>query len=443
MVDRRGRAAPDSARRRSRRQAPFAPARSYHYTESAIRSLRVLKVTSWSSAVVGTGFAVLLAFSRSSPWWLIAINAAVPVVLLMAPLMRVFGELAPPLTFIGVAYSTVFVTTWHVGTAAGLQSYLLVAASMIVLILGIEHLVLAGTLAAVGAILAIVLENFVPRDTGVEPAWILHAGFATSVLSASLLAFATVSYALRSIGRAEAAMEMEYERSESLLANILPASIAARLKDPARDQMIADRYDDASILLSDIAGFTEHSSGLEPCDLVEFLNRLYTQFDLLVDRHGLEKVKTSGDGYMVVSGVPEPRPDHLDAIASLALDMVDATSRIRYADGQPVPIRVGLAAGPLVAGVVGSRKFFYDVWGDAVNVASRMESSAATGHIQVPQNVYERLRGDFVFEERGDVEIKGKGVMHTWYLVGHRTQTVQAAPGLRARQQVGVTGSQR
>ena len=123
--------------------------------------------------------------------------------------------------------------------------------------------------------------------------------------------------------------------------------------------------------------------------------------------------------------------------------MVDATSRIRDADGQPVPIRIGLAAGPLVAGVVGSRKFFYDVWGDAVNVASRMESSAATGHIQVPQNVYERLRGEFVFEERGDVEIKGKGVMHTWYLVGHRTQTAQAAPGSPARQQVGVTGSQR
>jgi adenylate cyclase len=237
---------------------------------------------------------------------------------------------------------------------------------------------------------------------------------------------------------------MEYQRSEALLANILPASIAARLKDPARDSMIADSYDDASILFADIAGFTEHSSQIDPCDLVEFLDRLYTEFDLLVDRHELEKIKTSGDGYMVVSGVPQPRPDHLQAIASLALDMVEATSGIRYADGGRVPIRIGLSAGPLVAGVVGSRKFFYDVWGDAVNTASRMQSSAQTGRIQVPQNVYERLRADFMFEERGDVEIKGKGVMHTWYLVGQLSQTADAAePRPTADDHLDVTGSLR
>jgi adenylate cyclase len=443
MADRHS-GAPAAAARRPSRRHPFAPMLYRHYLESAARNLRVLKVACVISAVIGAGFALLLVFSSHSPWWLIAINVVSPLVFLVVPLLRVFGDLVAPLTFMGVAYSAVFVTTWHVGTAAGLQSYLIVAAAMAVLILGVEHLFLAGTIAAAGAILALVLELYVPRNTGVEAAWLLNASFAISVLSAALLAFATISYALRAIDHAEAAMEMEYQRSEALLANILPASIAARLKDPARDSMIADSYDDASILFADIAGFTEHSSQIDPCDLVEFLDRLYTEFDLLVDRHELEKIKTSGDGYMVVSGVPQPRPDHLQAIASLALDMVEATSGIRYADGGRVPIRIGLSAGPLVAGVVGSRKFFYDVWGDAVNTASRMQSSAQTGRIQVPQNVYERLRADFMFEERGDVEIKGKGVMHTWYLVGQLSQTADAAePRPTADDHLDVTGSLR
>ncbi|MGV0800104.1 adenylate/guanylate cyclase domain-containing protein, partial [Mycolicibacterium elephantis] len=203
------------------------------------------------------------------------------------------------------------------------------------------------------------------------------------------------------------------------LANILPATIADRLKDPTRN-IIADKYDDASILFADIAGYTRRASDTAPSDLVRFLDRLYTDLDALVDRHGLEKVKTSGDSYMVVSGVPHPREDHLEALACLALDMADAVADLRDPRGREVPLRIGLAAGPVVAGVVGARKFFYDVWGDAVNVASRMETTDVEGRIQVPQNVYERLKDKFLFEERGPVEVKGKGLMHTWYLVGRR-----------------------
>ena len=201
--------------------------------------------------------------------------------------------------------------------------------------------------------------------------------------------------------------------------------------------MIADRYDDASILFADIAGFTERASEIAPCDLVAFLDDVYSEFDLLVDRHGLEKIKTTGDAYMVVSGVPNPRADHAQALAALALDMAQAVARMRDPRGHGVGMRIGLASGPVVAGVVGSRRFFYDVWGDAVNVASRMESTDPTGHIQVPQDVYERLRDRFELEERGDVEIKGKGVMHTWYLVGR-----QPIPG-SAGDTTAVTGSRR
>jgi adenylate cyclase len=271
----------------------------------------------------------------------------------------------------------------------------------------------------IGVAATIALELFVPRDRGLGPHWSLTVGFISSAVFSAVMVVATVFYAMREIDRAEKAMEAEYQRSESLLANILPASIASRLKDPTRT-IIADKYDDASILFADIAGYTKRASDTAPTELVRFLDTLYTDLDALVDRHGLEKIKTSGDSYMVVSGVPKPRSDHLQALACLALDMADAVADLKDPEGRDIPLRIGLAAGPVVAGVVGSRKFFYDVWGDAVNVASRMESTDVEGRIQVPQSVYERLKDDYVLEERGKVDIKGKGLMHTWYLVARR-----------------------
>jgi adenylate cyclase len=214
-------------------------------------------------------------------------------------------------------------------------------------------------------------------------------------------------------------METEYQRSESLLANMLPASIADRLKSPSTS-IIADTYEDASVLFADIAGYTESASQTAPADLVDFLNRLYTDFDRLVEKHGLEKIKTTGDCYIVVSGVPHPRPDHLHALACLALNMVDTVAGLTDPRGHAVPMRIGIGAGPVIAGVVGSRRFFYDVWGDAVNVASRMESTGVEGRIQMPQDVYERLNDQFLLEDRGEVEVKGKGMMHTWFLVAQR-----------------------
>jgi adenylate cyclase len=251
--------------------------------------------------------------------------------------------------------------------------------------------------------------------------------------------FATVWYSMRQVSRAEEAMEVEYKRSEALLANILPASIAARLKDPMRP-VIADRHDDASILFTDIAGFTERSSQISPTDLVRFLDRLYTTFDRIVDKHGLEKIKTTGDSYMVVSGVPQYREDHAEALAALALDMQSAVADLRDPNGRRVPLRMGMASGPVVAGVVGARRFFYDVWGDAVNVAARMETTDEEGQIQVPQDLYERLRERFILTERGDVEIKGKGVMRTWFLLSEKPERL-TSPLTERLSSAGVGGS--
>jgi adenylate cyclase len=292
-----------------------------------------------------------------------------------------------------------------------------------VLLLGIEHIVLAAGLAAVAAGLIIALEFLVPRDTGLQPAWAQATGFVITTISGVVMVVVTVWFALRDTARAEAVMEAQYERSETLLENMLPTSIAERLKEPGRG-VIADKYDDASVLFADIAGFTERASSTAPADLVRFLDTLYSAFDALVDKHGLEKIKVSGDSYMVVSGVPRPRPDHVQALADLALEMADVAAGLKDPHGLAVPLRVGMACGPVVAGVVGSRRFFYDVWGDAVNVASRMESTDSVGRIQVPDDMYERLKEEFVLQERGRIEVKGKGIMRTWYLLGRKAAEV-------------------
>ena len=395
------------------------PARTRHQNETVARHLRVLTVTTRIGALISIFFGFQGLIVGQDVVWIAIVNLASGVIFLLIPLLYRFGELVAPLVFFFVAYTSITVVCWHLGTGSGLPFYYLLAATLMVLILGVDHLVLTCILAAVNAGTVIALEFLVPYNTGVQPDWAYRSGFILTVISAFTMVIAVASYALREIRRAREAMEAEYDRSERLLTNILPATIAERLKDPSRN-IIADKYDDASILFADIAGYTKRSSDTPPTDLVRFLDRLYTDLDALVDRHGLEKVKTSGDSYMVVSGVPEPRDDHIEALACLALDMADAVSDLKDPQGREVPLRIGLAAGPVVAGVVGARKFFYDVWGDAVNVAARMETTDVEGRIQVPQDVYERLNHAFLLEERGEVDVKGKGVMHTWYLVGRR-----------------------
>jgi adenylate cyclase len=394
------------------------PGRARLLSERAGRHRRVLNVTAMISAAI-TAFFGIQGLFIGQDWWVTAINLGSAAVFVMIPRLCGMGELVAPIVFFVVSYLTITVLCVYLGTGTGLQFYFVVAAAIVLLVLGPDHIVLASTLAAIGAATVILLEYYVPNDTGTQPPWAFKISFALTVVTAWILVVATIWFALREIRRARDAMEAEYERSELLLANILPATIAERLKDPSRN-IIADKYDDASILFADIAGYTKRASDTTPSDLVRFLDRLYTDLDLLVDRHGLEKVKTSGDSYMVVSGVPEPRADHIEALACLALDMADAVADLKDPNGRAVPLRIGLAAGPVVAGVVGARKFFYDVWGDAVNVASRMETTDVEGRIQVPKDVYERLNHAFLLEERGEVDIKGKGIMQTWYLVGRR-----------------------
>jgi class 3 adenylate cyclase len=214
--------------------------------------------------------------------------------------------------------------------------------------------------------------------------------------------------------------------NERLLLNILPAPIAQRLRDG--EPMIADRFDDVTMLFADVVEFTRLSSTLTPSELVGVLNEVFSAFDDLVDRFGLEKVKTIGDAYMVVGGLTDGSADHTARVAEMALALTAAISRIDAAVRLGIRFRIGIHCGPVVAGVIGTRKFIYDIWGDTVNLASRMESLGAPGRIQVTQAVKERLDGRFLMESRGLIEVKGKGPTAAWYLMA-RDETQGGGPG--------------
>ena len=208
----------------------------------------------------------------------------------------------------------------------------------------------------------------------------------------------------------------EQEKSDRLLLNILPESIAARLKDG--QSCIADRFPEVTILFADIVGFTVLSAQRSPEELIEFLNEIFSSFDFLTEKYGLEKIKTIGDAYMVVGGLPNPSTNHAESIAEMALDMQEELAKFNAKHHAGINIRIGINTGPAIAGVIGTKKFIYDLWGDAVNTASRMESHGISGAIQVTQSTYDILQNKYLFKDRGIIHVKGKGDMNTYLLAG-------------------------
>jgi class 3 adenylate cyclase len=216
--------------------------------------------------------------------------------------------------------------------------------------------------------------------------------------------------------RTRRALQREEERSERLLLNVLPQSIAARLKQ--HEDLIADGFPEVTVLFADLVDFTRRSRDATPERVVQVLDELFTAFDQLTRRHRLEKIKTIGDAYMVAGGLPDRRPGHAQAVADMALAMRDEVAGRTDPSGQPLQVRIGIDTGPVVAGVIGQDKFSYDLWGDTVNTASRMESTGVPGCIQVTARTYQRLRDGYRLQRRGPVAVKGKGEMVTWFLVG-------------------------
>ena len=265
------------------------------------------------------------------------------------------------------------------------------------------------------------------RDTEF-PIWFTSTMLALNIIGAGAVAFTLLATFAKQRNAALAALRIEQEKSELLLMNILPRSIAERLK--AASETIADHFDSASILFADVVDFTPLAQRLQPAEVVGILDQLFSHFDTLVERHGLEKIKTIGDCYMAAAGVPDPSPDHARRAALLALDMREALAT--SAVGEGLELRIGINSGPVIAGVIGSKRFLYDLWGDAVNTASRMESQSTPGEIQITRATYELLKDEFVCTRRGTILVKGKGEMETWYLVGPRSDDGRTDRGVNS-----------
>lgn len=276
-------------------------------------------------------------------------------------------------------------------------------------------------------VLSGLLDPLLARSPAAIPSTVQVAFFVLNIVGVSLTGFLLLEYAVR-------ARDAALAQSDALLLNVLPRSIAARLKrDPG---LIADRFDDVTVLFADIAGFTPFAERTSPETVVGVLNEVFSAFDGICDRHGLEKIKTIGDAYMAAGGLPEPRPDHAGAVAAAALEMQEAMGRLCRSLGLDLRMRIGVASGPAVAGVIGRRKFIYDLWGDTVNTASRMESHGVVGGIQVSESTHRLLRDRYRFADGGEKQVKGKDPVRTYLLL----EPLPASGGIAA---AGVTGGVR
>jgi guanylate cyclase len=267
------------------------------------------------------------------------------------------------------------------------------------------------------------IDPVISSDAPSIPYGVIVAFFALNIVGVATTAYALLQYFLRTrdraladLAREHAALEAEQEKSERLLLNVLPASVAARLKE--QDGIIADDCSGVTVLFADIVGFTPLAQRLSAAEVVAILDQVFARWDAIAASHGVEKIKTIGDAYMVACGVPLPRDDHAEAIAETALAMGPAATLCSSDLGIPLEVRIGIDTGPVVAGVIGRAKFIYDLWGDTVNTASRMESHAVPGTIQVTERVRDVLGDRYEFRPRGTVEIKGKGPMACHLLVG-------------------------
>jgi adenylate cyclase len=264
---------------------------------------------------------------------------------------------------------------------------------------------------------AVVLPPTIRQENNL-PTALVNFFFLINIGGVSLIVYLTLSYFLMQKNEAYRLLRIEQEKGENLLLNILPKEIAAILKNGNRT--IADSFEGASILFADLVGFTPLTAKMAPIDMVNLLNEIFSHFDNLVEKYDLEKIRTIGDSYMVAAGVPRVQKDHAHAIVSMAVEMRDFIQSWPPIEGKKIEFRIGINSGPVVGGVIGRKKFVYDLWGDAVNIASRMESHGVANQIQITAATYHQIKNDFNCTPRGKIEVKGRGEMETWIVVDAR-----------------------
>jgi adenylate cyclase len=393
-----------------------------HYSERAARRLRQ---TNAFNGIVVVLYVVFASFYAALDWralqpLVLAIVLTMPL-FVIPPLLHRLNDYAGIVSIAAINGAALLLFAYIVGTTAGIHFFLFAGPAAIVFF-GPQHVRIAAFISLCVLILFLFVELNFPSQTSIAPASqaVLRMMRIACVSAVTALIFVAVYFAIRMAENAEAALEREFARSENLLLNLMPNSIAMRLKNNP-NEIIADHFDEVTILFADIVGFTPRASQFPPRDVVKYLNRVFSQFDRLAEKYRLEKVKTIGDAYMVAGGMPDPRVGHAADVANMALEILEVTSGLSAELKDELTVRVGIHTGPAVAGVIGTRKLFYDVWGDTVNTASRMESHGTAGKIQVTEDAKRVLGDAFQFESRGKVEIKGKGTMELYYLTGRRS----------------------
>lgn len=350
----------------------------------------------------------------------IAILTFSPQVLLYlaVPFLHRFGPNVGPWYLIGVWFIFAHLFTYYFGTASGLQYYFFPGATAGVLVFGGRNLfgsVLAMIIGFTGYAIAITYYTQPAPFIDVGPEF-LNIMFMLTLPFAFFVVFGIVYFATWQTQRAETALQAEFKRSEDLLYNVLPRSIASKLKaNPT--ETIAQNHEEVTILFADIVNFTPFASTKPASDVVAFLNDIFSRFDDLAKKHELEKIKTIGDAFMVAGGMPDPQTDHAERVARMALDMLKTTKAFAEETGIPLQVRIGVNTGPAVAGVIGNQKLFYDVWGDTVNTAGRMETYGVEQCIQTTRAFRDLMKNKFAFKRRGIENIKGKGEVETWFLL--------------------------
>ena len=387
------------------------------YSAEARRRLKILNVVSYLIAFVTAIYVVHHFFVDFELWKpVIFINLFLVFAALSVPFLHRFSDIAGGLMIAFAELVALFVISAYLGRVSGVHIQYIVFAAAVFVILGLERLRLALFLIVAALALHITVWFAFPGKLDLTQASLanLDGIYASAAVTTFGLVAATVYYAFRLAERAEA-------ETDALLRNILPGSIADRLKEQP-GATIAESVEEASVLFADMKGFVALSKHLGPERTVELLNEIVLEFDRLAETHGVEKIKTIGDAYMLAAGVPQPAADHAARCVRMALAMLEAIAKKAQATDRHLELRIGIASGPLIAGVIGAKRLTYDVWGDTVNLAARLENLGEAGRIHISDATAKDVRCSFQLEHRGSIEVRGLGMIDTWFVAGRVVQ---------------------
>ena len=377
------------------------------------RRLQIMNVAAYVVAVFTLIYAVQQMFLDFQTWKpVILINLVMAAVAATTPFLHRYGELTGPVVILLSELGGIFLLSYYIGRDAGLHLQYFAMPAAFFVILGLERLKLIAVFVLISLALHLACWSLFLQTNAVlaiDQAE-LDAHYITAVVTTFSAVSIVVYYAFRLVERAQA-------ETDALLHNILPGTIVDRLKQEP-DTTIANDFAEASVLFADVQGFVSIAKRLGPARTVELLNTMVRAFDDLAEFWGVEKIKTIGDAYMAAAGLPVLAPDHAERVAGMALAMIETARRIGHENEMTIALRIGIASGPVLAGVIGAKRLIYDVWGDTVNLASRLESHSQANRILVSQLTHERVRGRYELEPHGVVEVKGYGAVQTWFLIG-------------------------